>query len=382
MTYHTGGFALSAAALTASILFASPSGAQQRGAVDPNPAMNNPDQGSWQLFATVNAPAATPGNNNVLFETWAADGDTFRRTPVWPTTPSPTELSPPALSLFKPLPPGLLPRVVPGGGEEVRRNKVTFDFIVNNNLYTRAGLRAAFAAGKTITLPINSIEVKANWVPAESVDPALYHVNTASDGKKYALVSMHVISKQLPNWTWATFEHQNNPGRCDYLGCVDNYGASVPYVAPEPASQFGRVYPSCAKTPAVLSLFATAKLDKVWQNYCLKGSQTEFTDTTGIPTLLGNSVTEEGFVNTSSCLGCHSRAAFDVLGRPTPQAGFLDPAQNPTLCPVPNQTINACSPNGTPNISWFWLNQGTPNQRRLFLQADFIWAIPFKAIGQ
>jgi hypothetical protein len=370
-----------AAALATPIALASNACAQPAPA-DPNPGMNNPDRISWQLFVTVNGPAATPGNNNALFETWASDGDTFRRTPVWPATPTPAELSPPALTLFKPLPPGLQPRVVPGGGEEVRRNKVTFDFIVNNNLYTRAGLRAAFAAGKSISLPVDSIEVKANWVPVETVNPALYHVNTASDGKQYALVSMHIISKQLPNWTWATFEHQNNPGRCDYIGCSDQFGATVPFVAPEPVSQFGRVYPPCQKTPAAQAMMASGRLDNVWQNYCLKGSQTEFTGPTGIPTLLGNSVTENGFANTSSCISCHSRAAFDVLGRPTPNAGFLDPSQNAALCPVPNQSIDACSPNGTPNISWFWSNQGTPNQRMLFMQGDFVWAIPFKAIGQ
>ena len=49
--------------------------------------------------------------------------------------------------------------------------------------------------------------------------PQLYHVNAEQDGTKYALVSMHVISKQVPNWTWATFEHRFNPGRCDIMGC-------------------------------------------------------------------------------------------------------------------------------------------------------------------
>ncbi|MFW8588891.1 hypothetical protein ACOJBM_40890 [Rhizobium beringeri] len=63
-------------------------------------------------------------------------------------------------------------------------------------------------------------------VPADEVDSADYYVSEAPDGKKYALIAMH-ISKVLPNWTWATFEHQNNPGRCDYTGCHDAYGAVV-----------------------------------------------------------------------------------------------------------------------------------------------------------
>ena len=46
---------------------------------------------------------------------------------------------------------GLLPALPPGAGqgqmEEARHNKPTFDFIVQNNLYKRSGLKAAF--GKT-----------------------------------------------------------------------------------------------------------------------------------------------------------------------------------------------------------------------------------------
>ena len=37
-----------------------------------------------------------------------------------------------------------------------------FDFIVNNNLYKTSGLKAAF--GKTLAFPVDSIEVKANWI--------------------------------------------------------------------------------------------------------------------------------------------------------------------------------------------------------------------------
>lgn len=353
----------------------------QSAPVDPNPGVNSPDQTSWQLFVTVTAPAATAGNNDVLFETWAEDGNTFVSNPTWPTTRTPLRLVPPAL--LNPVPGELRPRVVPGGGEEVRRNKTTFDFIVQNHLYTRVGLRQAFATGKPIVFPIDSIEVKGEWVPADVSHPAsLYHVNTASDGKQYALVSMHIISKQVPNWTWATFEHQDNAGRCDYIGCNDSFGAADPHVAPEPASQFGKVYPPCQKTPALLSMFQKGNLDKVWQNYCLKGSQVDFTTPTGVPTLLGNTVSESGFVNTSSCMTCHARAAFDANGQPTPNNGFLDPQQFPALCPKPNSSVHGCSPNGTPLVSWFWSNQGAPNQQMTYMQSDFVWAIPALAIGR
>jgi hypothetical protein len=51
---------------------------------DPEPAMNQPDMVAWQLFARVTQYAATPGNNNALFETWASDPDTFSLHPQWP----------------------------------------------------------------------------------------------------------------------------------------------------------------------------------------------------------------------------------------------------------------------------------------------------------
>lgn len=350
---------------------------------DPAPALNQPDLVSWQLFAMVNAPAASANNNNVLFETWASDDDTFPPTgvPVWPATPSPMALRVPALIRFAPVEPGLGPRVLPDGSEETRRNRATFDFIKNNNLYKKSGLRAAFAAGKEITFPTDSVEVKANWTPIEQVtNPANYHVNTTPSGKRFALVSMHIISKQIPNWTWATFEHQENKGRCDYIGCKDNYGAVVPFVAPEPVAQFGKVYPACQKTPAALAILNQANLEPAFKNYCLKGSQIDFITPSGIATLLGNSVTEDHFDNTSSCITCHSRAAFDAAGNGfVPGAGFVNPPI-PALCPRPNSNTGPrCSPSGSPQPSWFYNNPGTPQQARKYLQADFVWAIPLLA---
>lgn len=219
---------------------------------DPNPALTDPDMTSWELFLEVNADAKTAGNNDALFETWASDADTFKVNPQWPTTPSVLALKPRALSLVARLRKagGLLPQVVAGGAatEETRRNRPDFDFIKDNNLYKVSGLATAFSAGKTLSFPTNSLEVKGNWVLVENLKdfngftgaPAeaakLYHVNTATDpktGKKltYALVAMHVISKLVPNWTWATFEHKDNPGRCDVLGCANSFGAQAGFHA-------------------------------------------------------------------------------------------------------------------------------------------------------
>jgi hypothetical protein len=375
-------------------------------ATDPNPALNHPDKVSWELFTGVTRAVG----NNVVFETWASNEDTFQANPKFPGTSGPPSCQPvvaagpaqPALAAAQAVTPTASPKILnvpallalaprdpniaapavapaaPGDqeSEETRRNKATFDFIFCNKLHTRAGLRAAFAAGTPISFPTDSIEVKANWVLLGTRNPADYYVNTASDGKRYALIALHIISKMVPNWTWATFEHKDNLGRCDFIGCHDKFGAVVQDVPAHPlTSPHGR-YDPCVKTPAVKKLFSDAGLPPLWENYCLKGSQVDYVSATGVPTLLGNSVTENRFDNTSSCISCHARAAVDAQGQKTTGAGFLSPAV-PALCP----TGNPCSPNGAPNPAWFWNNPGQATQSMLALQTDFIWSIARHAVG-
>lgn len=363
--------------------------------VDANLAINDPDKASWELFAF--AVGVVPGvTDKVRFETWASNEDTFKKHPVFPgatsdlacpvangpsppapaVTPvaSPKILNIPALQELAP--PGLQPHVSPDGSEEVRRNQATFDFIVCNQLFAKAGLRAAFAAGKPIVFPPDAMEVKANWVPADQVNASAYYVSAAPDGKKYALVALHIISKLLPNWTWATFEHKDNLGRCDFIGCHDSFGAAVSDVTPNEA--LGRRYDPCTKTDSVRKVFADGGLPGFWDNYCLKGTQADFITPTGVPTHLGNSVTESGFVDTSSCISCHARAAVNAKGIGTTSSGFINPP-TAALCPNPSEPL--CSPNGAPNPTWFWTDPGKPGQTMTAMQTDFIWSIARFAIG-
>lgn len=356
--------------------------------VDPNLAMNKPDQLAWQLLIQVNTRA---GGTNAVFETYASDTDTFQPNPQYPLGPVASAMRRPILAAFAremALKNGvLLPAVPPEPtlqSEETRRNKPAFDFIVQNNLYKVSGLKAAF--GKTLSFPIDSIEVKANWVPVDQIPtftknqvtiaqvPQLYHVNTGSDGQKYALVSMHIISKLVPNWTWATFEHRFNPGRCDIIGCRDSFGAQTPVVQPLPAR--GQTYPDCVKSPALTALLAQANIEPAYVNYCLKGSQVDFIDNTGLDARLGNTVAEDGFVATASCMTCHGRAAFDRTGNATSPAGFINVNVNPPIGPL-----------GPLLPTWFWtfngqppIFEGMPGLNRTGTSVDFVWSIPFCAI--
>jgi hypothetical protein len=370
---------------------------------DPDPDENQPDRNAWRLLIDISKKATTQRkvgpshvtSNDALWETWADDGLTFpdkpdpAHPPGWPATAESApakRLVVPAQNTLrrlmlekKPFKPELFNRpleapvpersltapkgkpseelsLIAGGGEEVRRNKPAFDFIVNDKLYYKQGLAAAFAAGKTIVFPADAIEVKARWVPITEAKKSDYHWNYDSNGALYGLVALHIMTKHLPNWTWATFEWTGNAGRCDYIGCHDAFGVTPHDV--EPKKPLGGAYPPGTLTADLLAMFKAAGLGDEWKNYRLKGAQDLFTDTTGRPTLLGNSVTEEGFVSSSSCITCHGQASVDKDGDFNPSVGF---------------TSTGASTNGPLLPSMFWTSTTPPKLK--YLPIDFIWAV-------
>jgi hypothetical protein len=362
------------------------------------------DQMSWQAFVSVVTPA--PGGQGLTLETWATDPDTYQATPTWPAG-----LSAAAAVAERPrfqvsrlaqahVPAGLraTANVTVGGcgypvgnaaagnfptgskadciAEEVRRNRDSFDFIVNNGLYTQAGLQNAFA-GPAIAFPTSAIELKLDWVPEPTLVKWLNNNNvltptgfvkqnyytTVSGGVTYALLSMHISTKQLPNWLWATFEHQLNPGRCDTMGCYDQFGAtgSGTSIAPLPTPQPGAVqnqYPACTKSTALAAMFSAAGLASVWNNYCLKDTQIDFLSTQnatiGQPVLDGDSVIERITADVpiaqSSCITCHAYAAVTAKG-------CVDVKTNPGLG----------SPNPIGLVDWAYLQK-----QKMY---DFVWGV-------
>ena len=120
-----------------------------------------------------------------------------------------------------------------------------------------------------------------------------------------------------------------------------------------------------ALKPVLLERMKKAKLDPVWAHYRLKGAQIDFTDSTGRPTILGNSVTEAGFVATSSCITCHAKASSMLTG----------PTNPPKHTTLPVFAPNGQSDNGTPNPAWFW-GAGTPPAVK-FYQINFLWELAF-----
>lgn len=370
-----GPLALAAAVL----LLAAPSpatvSAQRRGAVvvavparagAVNGTNQNSDEFIWRLFTQFASPVSRTRPSPVVFETWASDADTFSTTPRWPRPDEPKKFQRSVLSTTttpRAHGPIDVPCNTPGnalvGGfpttgtptpciaEEVKRNRPQFDYIVDNKLNTQAGLADAFARSFKVVMPTAAVSVKGDWVPVQtllqwipglgSVENIrrLYYTNT-SESVEYALVSLHVSSRRNPNWVWGTFEHHMNPGRCDSIGCFDTFGARVPAVYPNRRA-VNTQYGPCPKTPRLKAVMARAGLSRVWENYCLKSTQVDYSAPDGPPYVLGNSVIEgivgNGTISASSCIACHAYASFGSDGKPAAGVTAMLP-YNPTGRPV------------------------------------------------
>jgi len=336
------------------------------GAVDGT--TENSDAFIWRLFTEFAAPAFKSRPSPVVFETWASDENTFSTKPQWPGPDAPRKLhacvpesepttsahqsgidvacGPPKNPAVGGFPTSGAP--TPCIAEENKRNYDQFQYIVANNLNTKAGLAAAFAKSFKVAMPTMAIAVKGDWVPVQTLlqwipelsdignIEKLYYTTTAAS-VEYALLSLHVSSRQNANWVWGTFEHQMNPGRCDTMGCFDSFGAEIPAVPPNKAA-VNTQYGACPKTKPLKTLMDNANLSPVWENYCLKSTEVDYAAADGTPYVLGNSVIERivgnGAISTASCIACHVYASFGSNGSPTASATAMLP-YNPTGNPVP-----------------------------------------------
>lgn len=334
------------------------------------------DQAAWEQFAKAVAPSAVAGK--AVFETWASDQDIYVSNPCPPGSGPSSTCNVPAwpagaalaagkglqMSVLRqshqgkakltggktvevvgpaqgcPAPPagaGGTTFPTTGGpldcvGEEVRRDRASFDYIVANGLWSVNGLKAFFGTSKQVAFPDGVVQIKADWIPVATLatwlgkDTAFVTANfyTANATLKpggastaMAMTSMHVSIKtaQFPNWVWANFENAYTPGRCDETGCHDAFGAQQP-VVPASAKAWGQ-YGACPKTNAAQSVLSAAKAPAVFANYCLTGTQTDF-GTKANPTRLGSPIIEPLNATVplaqSSCISCHAGASFTANG--------------------------------------------------------------------
>jgi hypothetical protein len=264
-------------------------------------------------------------------------------------------------------------------------NKSTYDAIRGNGLYSVEGIEAAALKARTahnsslVTFEPTSKEVKARWVHLKACDanPACtdkkrYHWRTITrnSGAKeiWGLVSLHIITKDLPNWFWADFGH---------IDCEQGQGACSDFKAETPLRD--------STTPATNGVRPETKGSK-WEFYRLRGTQTDFETSNGIDTILSNPVVEATFQK-SSCMTCHSYAS-SAADASAPRRGTSLP-----LIVGAVGVRNAGShqdDTGKPNCQRFYSPGGQPSQQcgdafgsvdPIYLQTDFLWSIPFRAFS-
>ena len=103
---------------------------------------------------------------------------------------------------------------------------------------------------------------------------------------------------------------------------------------------------------------------KKWKSYVLRGTQVDFTDKFGRSTILSNSVIEEGFQQTSSCITCHAKAGIGPRKRRNDE---------PSRLPVFAKNDPPVGDIGSPKSKWFFSDATSPPSKN-YLQLDFVWS--------
>jgi hypothetical protein len=323
-------------------------GSQLNPCAAPNEVGDSFEETAWRLWVAATCPVNQDQYPYVVWENWIEQDQLYPLDPAkglkvpnvqaQPSTTTHT-LHPSILTLAED--PGLV-TVIPGllGApnqncnkskfpppnqpnlvlcEEVRLNGAQEDYTAGRTFWNRSAQQKAAATHADIDFPAASVEIKADWVDLSSIGldcsklPTGFsqsvHVEVIN-GNCFALAGMHLMSKLLNNWIWATFEAQNlmtNPNRCKILGCTDHFGS-------EPSQTNGA---NTQLTRRLSKLMTAANLAPEWKNYRLDGVQTSFTED-GKPTLLGNSIIEGENTGVpleqSSCITCHALSAIKTDG--------------------------------------------------------------------
>jgi hypothetical protein len=236
---------------------------------------------------------------------------------------------------------------------EIHMNRAGYEYIRTRGLYNTNGQLRALDEHATVDFPVGAKEVKAKWRIITEAERSRYHTMTVklADGTErlYGLTALHVVTKDLPTWFWATFEHVDNPQ------LPGNDGWQAPS---RDTFACGRRSTQCDHAPQGIGLEGS-----VWENYRLRGTLTSFVDSNGQPRLLANSELEAGMQATASCVTCHSRAAIGVVDGQTVRLPIFDASVTDSQ-PDPHSKRGFI---GTPRPEWF------ANGR--FQSLDFIWSM-------
>ncbi|HEX5125354.1 MAG TPA: hypothetical protein VFW00_01310 [Rhodocyclaceae bacterium] len=254
-------------------------------------------------------------------------------------------------------------------------NEPAFEFVRANEMFNIEGLISLYnkfahsPGGFSIQFPKGAKEIKADWdeAPADISPQKLSHFHWRRvNGKIFLLTGFHIMTKDLPNWFWADFEH------VDY----DTQDATLdPRIDPAmdrtTRNQFGSGAPDRGSVDGERRELSNTK----WADYRLRGTQIAFVDAEGTPTRLGNTRIESGFVHYSSCMTCHARATVSAhtIGSGS-DAHIVHLSPNSVHSDTQDITDDDDSDIGVPLPFLF-----SPDGQRTFAQTDFFWSASFRA---
>ncbi|WP_112321727.1 hypothetical protein [Oceanibium sediminis] len=332
---------------------------------------------AWMIFARVNQLIADPDGAGLsdsgqvpLWMAWPTDVDTFRSRMPFDFDAAPrNEMEPSAEK--KDILAGRVATAGPdGANEEVTRNKVSYDYLVQSGLTTKVDVAAFFTENDYVDMPVGSVELKASWLQVTEGSPAPEGALTfAFDSGEYWWRGLHVMVKMQPladpgdafysedpSWFWTTFEFNDDPGVTHVREIFSTQRAPL-------------------TDERIAAILRTAGLDGFgFEGFAPNGTQIRFTeDGNGdVPVILGHTHMEDfsGSPNTaqprywtefeSSCHTCHATASYN----PETESFF------PFSVPVGalGLTYNKADSGGVVR----YLAQG-------YKPLDFMWPIAFQA---
>lgn len=331
---------------------------------------------AWMYFVRVNQLIKDATNGGMsgsgkvpVWMAWPTDPDTFATRRPFEFNTSPRTTMKPSVEK-KDIEAGHVATEDPdGANEEVTRNKVSYDYLVESGLTTKRDVATFFTKHKYVDMPVGSIELKASWLQVTDGSPVPAGALTFQfDSGEYWWRGLHIMVKmkplsdpgnvfysEEPSWFWTTFEFNDNTG--------------VPHVRSKLTTQ--RAPLPDKEIAALLRDGGLAGFG--FEAYAPNGTQIRFTvDGTGeTPVILGHTDMEDfaGSPNTAqprywnrfeaSCHSCHATASYN----PKTQAFFPFSVPTGALHPGYNMTDG----NGTVQ----YLGQG-------YLPLDFMWPIAFQ----
>lgn len=331
---------------------------------------------AWMFFARINQLIDDPTNGGMsgsgrapVWMAWPTDPDTFATSrPFDFQATVRTEMRPSTEK--KDLEAGHIATADPdGANEEVTRNKISYDYLIESGLTTKLDVAAFFDMNEYVDMPVGSVELKASWLQVTEGSPVPDGALTFTfDSGEYWWRGLHIMVKmrqlaepgdafytEEPSWFWTTFEFNDNPGVAHVRDTLITERAPL----------------SEDEISAILA--AAGLADFGLDAYGPNGTQIRFTEngTGDTPVILGHTDMEDfaGSPNTAqprywtgfeaSCHSCHATASFN----PDTQAFF--PFSVPTGALHPG--YNVSDSGGTVR----YLGQG-------YKSLDFMWPIAFQ----